>query len=140
MADIASIPLMSTQRQRLCRDDGIVGIRDCRKAAGFVWVAPRGSIMSINSVNGAGSTSPIQQILSNPVQKQVPADAPAQLPATDRLELSGNSQLLQTLKANSGIRADKVASIKSQIQDGSYDADGTKLDAAIDNLLNELNS
>ena len=110
------------------------------EAAGFVWVAPRGSNMSINSIGNTGSTSPIQQILSNPVQKQVAADAPAQLPATDRLELSGNSQLLQALKANSGIRADKVASIKSQIQAGTYDADGTKLDGAIENLLNELNS
>lgn len=102
--------------------------------------APRGLIMSINSIGNTGSTSPIQQIVSNPVQKQVAANSPAQLPATDRLELSGNSQMLQALKANSGIRADKVASIKSQIQAGTYDADGTKLDGAIENLLNELNS
>jgi flagellar biosynthesis anti-sigma factor FlgM len=94
--------------------------------------------MSINSVNNTPSTSPIQKIVSNPVQKQVAADAPAQLPATDRLELSGGSHLLQSLKANNGIRADKVASIKSQIQSGTYD-DETKLDGAVDKLLDELN-
>lgn len=110
------------------------------EAAGFVWVVPRGLIMSINGIGSTSSTSPIQQILSNPIEKQVAPDAPAQLPATDRLELSGNSQMLEALKANNGIRADKVASIKSQIQDGTYDADGTKLDGAIENLLGELNS
>jgi flagellar biosynthesis anti-sigma factor FlgM len=94
--------------------------------------------MSINSVNNTPSTSPIQKLVSNPLQKQVAADAPAQLPATDRLELSGGSHLLQSLKANNGIRADKVASIKAQIQAGSYENDA-KLNGAVDKLLDELN-
>jgi flagellar biosynthesis anti-sigma factor FlgM len=94
--------------------------------------------MSINNVNNLSSSSPIQKIVSNPIQKQVAADAPAQLPATDRLELSGASHLLQSLKTNSGVRADKVASIKAQIQAGTYD-DDAKLDGAVDKLLNDLN-
>jgi flagellar biosynthesis anti-sigma factor FlgM len=94
--------------------------------------------MSINNVNNLSSSSPIQKIVSNPIQKQVAPDAPAQLPATDRLELSGASHLLQSLKANSGVRADKVASIKSQIQAGTYE-DDAKLDGAVDKLLNDLN-
>ena len=94
--------------------------------------------MSINNVNNTGSASAIQKIVSNPIQKQVAADAPAQLPATDRLELSGASHLLQTLKAGSGIRADKVASVKAQIQAGTYD-DEAKLDGAVNKLLDELN-
>ena len=94
--------------------------------------------MSINSVNNLSSSSPVQKIVSNPIQKQVAADAPAQLPATDRLELSGASHLLQSLKTSTGIRADKVASIKAQIQAGTYE-DDAKLNGAIDNLLDELN-
>lgn len=94
--------------------------------------------MSINNVNNLSSSSPIQKIVSNPIQKQVAPDAPAQLPATDRLELSGASHLLAALKTNSGIRADKVASIKAQIQAGTYE-DDAKLDGAVDKLLNDLN-
>jgi flagellar biosynthesis anti-sigma factor FlgM len=94
--------------------------------------------MSINNVNNLSSSSPIQKIVSNPIQKQVAPDAPAQLPATDRLELSGSSHLLQALKTNTGIRADKVASIKAQIQAGTY-KDDAKLDGAVDKLLNDLN-
>ncbi|HXE52197.1 MAG TPA: flagellar biosynthesis anti-sigma factor FlgM [Tepidisphaeraceae bacterium] len=89
--------------------------------------------MNINNVN---SSSPVQKIVSNPVQKQIPADAPKQLPATDRLELSGASHLLQSLKTND-IRADKVASIKSQIQSGTYE-DDQKLDVAVNRLLDDL--
>lgn len=93
--------------------------------------------MSISNVNNLSTSSPIQKIVSNPVQKQVAADAPAQLPATDRLDLSGSSHLLQALKSNTGIRADKVASIKAQIQAGTYNEDA-KLDGALDGLMNDL--
>lgn len=95
--------------------------------------------MSISNVNNLSSSSPVQKIVSNPIQKQVAADAPAQLPATDRLELSGNSGMLQALKSQTGVRADKVASIKAQIQAGTYE-DDAKLNGAIDKLLDELNS
>lgn len=87
--------------------------------------------------NIAGNT-PIQKVVANPVQKQIPADAPTQLRATDKLELSGVSHLLQTLKTND-IRTDKVAEVRGQIESGSYDPNDAKLDSAIDKLLDELN-
>jgi flagellar biosynthesis anti-sigma factor FlgM len=89
------------------------------------------------NVNKVGSNSPVQKTTTNPVQKQVPADAPKQLRASDRLELSGASHLLQSLKTNNGIRADKVAAIKSQIESGTYE-DDKKLNVAIDRLLDDL--
>ena len=92
---------------------------------------------SINSIGGAGAAGPVQRLVNNPIQKQVPADAPAQLPATDRLELSGVSHLLKTLKANGDVRTDKVAEIKAQIEAGTYD-DDKKLDVAVDRLLDDL--
>jgi flagellar biosynthesis anti-sigma factor FlgM len=90
----------------------------------------------MSSINGLGGISPLQ-----PNQSVNKTTAPAAEANTgtvsDRLELSGASHLLQALKTND-VRTDKVASIKSQIDDGSYDADGSKLDAAVGNLLNDL--
>ena len=93
---------------------------------------------SINHLGGASGAGPVQRIVTNPIQKQIPADAPAQLPAktADRLELSGVSHLLKTLK-NNDVRTDKVAIIKAQIEAGAYD-DEKKLDAAVDKLLDDL--
>jgi anti-sigma28 factor (negative regulator of flagellin synthesis) len=92
--------------------------------------------MSVNNINGIGGASPLQKIVANPVQKQVPADAPKQLPASDRLELSGVSHLLKSLKTND-IRTDKVASVKSQIEAGTYEND-MKLNIAVDRMLDDL--
>jgi anti-sigma28 factor (negative regulator of flagellin synthesis) len=87
------------------------------------------------NVNNVGSSSPVQKIVANPIQKQIPADAPAR--ASDRLELSGASHLLKALKSND-VRTDKVQSVKSQIESGSYE-DDHKLNVAIDRLLDDLN-
>jgi negative regulator of flagellin synthesis FlgM len=107
-------------------------------AYGFlpVWLSGSLAEMSMN-VNNVGPSSPVQKITTNPVQKSLPTDAPASLPATDRLQLSGASHLLAALKSND-IRADKVTAIKSQIADGTYETDG-KLDGAVDKLLDDLN-
>jgi len=53
-----------------------------------------------------------------------------------KLELSGVSHLLKTLK-NNDVRTDKVAVVKAQIEAGTYD-DEKKLDAAVDKLLDDL--
>lgn len=92
--------------------------------------------MSINSIGNSQPASPVQKLTSKPIQKEIPADAPRQLPITDKLELSGMSHLLKALKAND-IRADKVAEIKGQIDAGTYEND-EKLDIATDRLLDDL--
>jgi len=92
--------------------------------------------MSINGIGNLGNTTPIQKTTTSPVQKQAPADAPTQNRVTDRVELSSIGHLLQSLKANN-IRTDKVASIKSQIEAGTYE-DDDKLDVATDRLLDDL--
>jgi negative regulator of flagellin synthesis FlgM len=90
----------------------------------------------MNPVNSASQNTPVQKILSNPVSKSIPANAPQQLPATDKLELSGVSHLLSKLKTND-IRADKVANVRAQIEAGTYESDD-KLDAATDRLPDDL--
>jgi anti-sigma28 factor (negative regulator of flagellin synthesis) len=89
------------------------------------------------NVGNVGPNAPVQKIVTNPIQKSIPADAPKNLPATDRLEISGVSHLLQALKTND-IRVDKVTNIKAQIEAGTYE-DDKKLDAAANKLLDELN-
>jgi anti-sigma28 factor (negative regulator of flagellin synthesis) len=96
----------------------------------------------MSSINSVGGGIPIQSITSQPVQKSIPSDAtdPASTPvrASDRLELSGASSLLQSLQTNN-IRTDKVASVKAQIEAGTYETDG-KLDVAVNKLLDELSA
>jgi anti-sigma28 factor (negative regulator of flagellin synthesis) len=103
-----------------------MGCRQASSLPGFV----------MSSINGIGPNSPVQKIVQQPIQKQVPADPPAQIPVTDKLELSGMSHLLQSLRSND-VRADKIADIKQQIEAGTYETDD-KLDVAADRLLDDL--
>ncbi len=90
----------------------------------------------MSTVNSVGTNTPIQKVVSQPIQKEIQADAPKQVPVTDRLELSGVSHLLASLKTND-IRTEKVASIKAAIEAGTYD-DDHKLNVATDRLLDDL--
>ena len=90
----------------------------------------------MSSINSVGGNSPIQKIIQQPIQKQTPAAAPKQLPTVDKLELSGMSHLLKTLKSND-VRVDKVSEIRAQIDAGTYETDD-KLDIAADRLLDDL--
>ena len=92
---------------------------------------------STNGVSNTSSAASIKKVTSQPIEKQVPADAPKQLPLTDRVELSGMSGILKSLKSGADFRADKVAEIKAQIEAGTYESD-EKLDVAADRLLDDL--
>ena len=89
------------------------------------------------SVNSVSNNIPVQKIATPTVGKTNETDA-AQKPkrASDRVELSGVGNFLQILKRND-VRTDKVASIKAQIEAGTYD-EGKKLDVATDRLLDDL--
>jgi len=88
------------------------------------------------NVNNVGPSSQVQKLVQNPIQKQLPTEQAGPTRASDRLELSGASHLLKTLKSND-VRTDKVANIKAQIENGTYE-DDHKLNAAIDKLLDDL--
>jgi len=88
------------------------------------------------NVNNVGASSQVQKLVKNPIQKQLPTESSGPARASDRLELSGASHLLKSLKSID-VRADKVAFIKAQIESGTYE-DDHKLDAAIDKLLDDL--
>jgi anti-sigma28 factor (negative regulator of flagellin synthesis) len=95
----------------------------------------RGAGMS--AINGIGNNTPIQPVVNQPVQKPVASEAPSHVRASDKLELSGVSHLLRNLKS-SGVRADKVAAVRAQIEAGKYE-DEHKLNVAVDRLLDDLN-
>ena len=90
----------------------------------------------MDPIRNVQSNSPVQKLINNPIQKTIGGDAPKHVRASDRLELSGVSHLLTTLQ--SSISADKVTAIKSQIESGTYDTDGKKLDAAIEKMLDAV--
>ena len=90
----------------------------------------------MSSINNVGGNSPINRVVSNPIYKSVPPDAPKQMPATDKLELSGLSGMLKLAK-ESDVRADKVSQVKAAIAAGKYE-DDAKLDIAVDRLLDDL--
>jgi len=90
----------------------------------------------MSGINGVGGNSPVQKIVSNPIHKSIPADAPKSTGATDKVELSGMSHLLKALK-NNDVRTDKVAEIKAQIEAGTYE-DDAKMDVAVDRMLDDL--
>jgi anti-sigma28 factor (negative regulator of flagellin synthesis) len=86
------------------------------------------------NINPVGNGWQIQGLANQPVMRSIsPQSQPR---ATDRLELSGNSHLLQALRSNE-VRVDKVSIIKAQIEAGSYET-SEKLDAAVDRMLDEI--
>lgn len=92
---------------------------------------------NMSSINSVNPQSPVQQIIANPVRKEIPAAAGTQAAGnSDRLELSGVSHLLQALKSND-VRADKVAAVRAQIDAGTYESDD-KLSAAADKMLDDV--
>jgi negative regulator of flagellin synthesis FlgM len=91
----------------------------------------------MSGINGVGANTPLNKIVSNPVQKSVPANAPQAMKLTDKVKLSGMGHLLQTLQAGGNVRADKVAAIRAEIEAGKYETDA-KLDKAIDRLIDDL--
>jgi anti-sigma28 factor (negative regulator of flagellin synthesis) len=55
----------------------------------------------------------------------------------DQLEISAEAQLLSSTQSADGVRADRVADIRTQIADGSYDTP-EKLDAALSRMFEEF--
>jgi anti-sigma28 factor (negative regulator of flagellin synthesis) len=93
--------------------------------------------LSMSEVNNIAASTSVQKIVANPIRKEVPAAGASPLRASDKLELSGVSHLLASLKSQD-IRVDKVAAVKQQIDAGTYDADGAKFDVAVDKVLEDL--
>jgi negative regulator of flagellin synthesis FlgM len=91
----------------------------------------------MSSINGLGGNLPIQSTAAaRPAAAPTAPASTTKASAADKLELSGVSHLLTALKTND-IRTDKVADIRAQLANGTYETDD-KIDGATDRLLNEI--
>jgi negative regulator of flagellin synthesis FlgM len=68
------------------------------------------------------------------VQPSATTEAPRE---ADQLDISPQADLVSRIRDLPDIRADRVASIRAEIESGSYDTDA-KLDVALDRLLDEI--
>lgn len=91
----------------------------------------------MSSIHGVGGGNPVQKVVNSPVLRTTESAPATSARATDRLELSGMSHLLKALKTEGGMRMDKVAQVKAQIEANAYE-DDAKLDVAVDKLLEEM--
>ena len=66
-----------------------------------------------------------------------PAAAANAAPIQDELSLSDSAQMIDRVHQAPDIRQDRVASIRAQIANGTYET-GNKLDVAVNRLLDEI--
>ena len=66
-----------------------------------------------------------------------PTPAPSSSFGADEVSISSEASMVSRARDLPDIRADRVASIKAQIANGSYDTDA-KLDVALSRLLDEI--
>jgi flagellar biosynthesis anti-sigma factor FlgM len=93
----------------------------------------------MNPISNNGATYSINRTAAKPAATPATGTSVPQR-GSDRVELSGNSaisQMLKTLKSGGDVRTDKVAQIREQLANGTYE-DDKKLDAATDRLLDDL--
>ncbi|MDA8744185.1 flagellar biosynthesis anti-sigma factor FlgM [Rubripirellula amarantea] len=88
----------------------------------------------VSTTQATGAASP-----TNRVQNAAQTAAKPRAPQADQLDLSASNRLDQSSAIAGGgeIRIDKVAQIRREIADGSYETT-EKLDAALDSLLDQL--
>jgi anti-sigma28 factor (negative regulator of flagellin synthesis) len=91
----------------------------------------------MSRINGFFNSNAIHKVVNPGNIRPAAAESAQRPPATDRLELSGVGQYLSVLKNQSGVRADLVASVRDQIEKGTYLTDG-KLNVAVGRLLDDI--
>ena len=90
---------------------------------------------SVSSVDALRSTS---RSANAPASDVASESAAASLTPIDQLDLSAEAQgVAKTIDTGNEIRVDRVADIRRQIAEGSYDTD-EKLSAALDNFLDQI--
>jgi anti-sigma28 factor (negative regulator of flagellin synthesis) len=94
----------------------------------------------MNEINGVNSNS-VRQVIpftaKAPGSREEPRQAIGTERESDRVELSDTGTALAELNENGGIRIERVARIRSEIQNGLYDVNG-KLESVIDVILDDV--
>jgi anti-sigma28 factor (negative regulator of flagellin synthesis) len=85
----------------------------------------------MNRIDRISGNIPVPSSTAKPVSRNTPQSIPAA--ETDSVQLS--AQPLSMAFKGGEIRQDKVASIRQQLEDGTYD-ENSKVDSVVDKLLN----
>ncbi len=93
--------------------------------------------MDVNSIGSVGGGMPIRKV-SQPMQAQQPMEARPVVPK-DVVEISSTSSVSGKLEIEADFRAQRLAQIRQQIEDGTYET-AEKLDAAVDRMLERMRS
>lgn len=93
----------------------------------------------MSSINGLGNAHAAQRATRTAAPPAAPAtEKPAGLSGgADRVEINGTAHANALGRSQPGVRADKVAAVRQQIEAGTYETP-EKLDRVIDRLLDEL--
>jgi negative regulator of flagellin synthesis FlgM len=91
----------------------------------------------MSRINGLSNTNAIHKAVNSLTSRPAAAESTQGLPSSDRLELSGAAHFLTVLKQQDGVRADLVASVRKQIENGTYETP-EKLDVAVNRLMDDL--
>ena len=89
----------------------------------------------INGIQGPGDLPPIQPVQPNKAAPVEPQQAPAR--ADDTVEISQVARLLSKVAEIPEVRAEKIASVRAQIEAGTY-ITPEKIDITVERLLQEL--
>ncbi len=91
--------------------------------------------MQIRGTTSIQTTSQVN--LSNKVQTADNQAVATRIDTNDHVDISSEAQMLAGMNDTSGIRAERVAEIREQIEAGQYET-ADKLDTAIERLLDEI--
>ena len=89
----------------------------------------------INGIQGPGDLRPIQPGQPNKAAPVQPQQAPAR--TNDTVEISQVARLLSKVAEIPEVRAEKIASVRAQIEAGTY-ITPEKIDITVERLLQEL--
>ena len=90
-------------------------------------------IQGISQLHGAHSVQPSSRFNQSIQQPQTNSS----FNGPDQLDISPEAQLISQSRDVPGIRADRVAAIRAEIQNGTYETD-EKLNVALERLLDEI--
>ena len=91
--------------------------------------------MNVNEIDGAASGDPVRSVASVKPVSGVIDSQPTE--PVDEVLISSVNELLADITATSEVRAERLARIKSAIDDGTYETTD-KMEAALERLLDEI--
>lgn len=93
----------------------------------------------MSNINGIGSSQPINRTQAARPAANSAAAGKTESPRADKVEVNSTAAaMLAKLKGSSDVRLDKVQSLKSQIEAGTYDVDSKLDDSTLNKMLDDL--